>query len=281
MIRKSYTLKNHDNEDIHIDIQYREDARNAPTVIIVHGFKGFKDWGFFPDIARRLASSGYVTLTFNFSRNGIGLDPSQFTELDKFADNTYSHELNDLKCIIEAIKSGEIGSRIIDPERLGLIGHSRGGAIALLTAIEMSEDIQVLVTWSTVSNLFRFSDDQIREWEENGVLSIENKRTKQMMPINKIFWDDLNKNKTRFDLIKAAEKLEIPTLFIHGLEDTSVPAAESEELFENCQADVKRLELLEDTGHTFDIRHPIVTLTPAYETVCDLTEHWLDNYLNI
>ena len=48
MLRKSFALINNDNEYLRGDLRYREDARNVPTIIICHGFKGFKDWGFFP-----------------------------------------------------------------------------------------------------------------------------------------------------------------------------------------------------------------------------------------
>ena len=39
-----------------------------------HGFKGFKDWGFFPHLADRLARAGLVAVSFNFSGSGVGPD---------------------------------------------------------------------------------------------------------------------------------------------------------------------------------------------------------------
>ena len=94
MLRKSFTLTNDSNEYIRGDLRYREDSRNVPAVIICHGFNGFKDWGFFPLLGETLANSGYAAITFNFSRNGIGSDPEVFTEPEKFALNTYSHEFS-------------------------------------------------------------------------------------------------------------------------------------------------------------------------------------------
>ena len=279
MIRKSYTLQNKFNEDLLLDLRYDEGTREAPTIIIMHGFKGFKDWGFFPNLASRLTDSGYATICFNFTRNGIGNDLTNFTELDKFAENTYSHELADLETVLEAVKSGAIGKHIVDPERLGLMGHSRGGAIAIMAARDHHDDFKALVTWSSISNLYRYSNDQIKQWENNGFIEIENTRTNQKMRLNKVFWDDLNKNKKRFDLLKAVEDIEIPSLFVHGEEDTSVPPSESEELHDNCSAYSKRLELIEGANHTFGIKHPFDTETTEYETACTLTEHWFDNNL--
>ena len=40
-----------------------------PVVLFVHGFKGFKDWGAFPDACDELARAGFAVVTFNLSLN--------------------------------------------------------------------------------------------------------------------------------------------------------------------------------------------------------------------
>ena len=281
MIHKRYQVQNDAGENMAVDLRFSEGTRDAATIIVLHGFKGFKDWGFFPDLGSRLISSGYATVTFNFSRSGIGLNPDTFSELDKFAENTYSHERSDVKSIVRAIQEGNIGKNAIDPEQLGILGHSRGGAVAILSALDLEDQFKAIVTWASVSNLYRYSEEQIDQWKKQGYIEMENTRTKQMMRMNKTFWDDLSKNKKEFDLITRIEDLEIPSLFIHGRDDTSVPCAESEELYENCGAYQKRLELIEETGHTFGMRHPMEdTVTPEYELAVSLTEDWFDRYLS-
>lgn len=281
MIRKTIHIQNNSNEDINIDLRHREDAREAPAIIIVHGFKGFKNFAFFPDLSDRLAMAGYVTITPNFSRNGIGYDFNTFENLDKFAQNTVSHELNDLQTIIDQVKEQKIAKKTIDLDRLALLGHSKGGGISILKAAELGDDIKCMVTWGSVNSFFRFSNEQIKQWEKKGVIEIENGRTKQMMPINKTFWDDLNKNKKQFDILNAVKKIENPSLFIHGDSDETVSHNESETIHDNCSAYVKRLELVEGAGHTFGISHPFNFPTDEYQTACLLTENWFDNYLNI
>jgi len=281
MIRKTIHIQNNSNEDINIDLRHREDAKAAPAIIIVHGFKGFKNFAFFPDLSDRLATAGYVTITANFSRNGIGYDFNTFENLDKFAENTISHELNDLQLIINNIKEQNIAKKTIDLERLALLGHSKGGGLCILKAAELGDDIKCIVTWGCVNTFARFSDEQIKKWESGAVVEIENKRTKQMMPINKTFWEDFKKNKSKFEILKAAQKIENPALFIHGDSDETVPYSESEAIHENCRAYVKRLEIVEGASHTFGISHPFNIPTEEYQTACLLTENWFDNYLNI
>ena len=281
MVRKVYHIQNKHDEDIALDLRFEEGSRDVPTIIILHGFKGFKDWGFFPDLGRRLTYSGYATVCFNFSRNGIGSNPEIFSELDKFAENSYSHELEDVRAVVQAIEDGTIGKNIIDRERLGILGHSRGGAVALLSAREIEDRFLAVTTWASIANLYRYGDEQIAQWKKRGYIEIENSRTKQIMRINKSFWDDLQANKERFDLLNAVSEIEIPALFIHGAEDTSVPSSESEELFEQCGSFQKKLEIIDNTGHTFGIRHPFDIPTPEYELAVSLTENWFDRHLNV
>ena len=278
-MRKSFNLVNSSEEKIQGDIRYREGEKNAPVIVICHGFKGFKDWGFFPVLAERLADDGYVTITFNFSRNGIGADPNNFTELEQFAKNTYSHELSDLKTLIDAIASGDIGKNIIDPEKIGLLGHSRGGGVALLYA-SGDERIQCVATWSAIARVERYSDDVIKQWEKEGYIEMENKRTNQMMRLNKEFIDDIKKNSKKLNILKAAEKLEVPTMIVHGDSDESVPVAEANEIFEHLDGFGNELEIIEGGMHTFGIRHPVEGVTPEFEIVVDLTEVFFDKNLS-
>ncbi|RMH63695.1 MAG: alpha/beta fold hydrolase [Calditrichaeota bacterium] len=283
MLRKTQRIVNQAGEDIMADIRHREDAREVPVVILVHGFKGFKDWGFFPDLAERLAMDGYVTITFNFSRNGIGYDPRTFERLDLFSENTHSHELDDLQSVIDEVRAEKIARRYADPERIALLGHSRGGGTALLKAAELGDVISCVITWASVASFFRYSEAQIAQWEKEGVIEIENSRTGQMMPIKKSLWDDLNSNKDKLDILKACANLENPALFIHGSEDATVAPSCSEQLHEACSSYVKRLEVIEGAGHTFNVKHPMERDKPPreYITACDITENWFDNYLNI
>jgi dienelactone hydrolase len=278
MMRKSFTFFNKDKEIIRGDLYYRSGIRNAPAIIICHGFKGFKDWGFYPYLAERLAEDGYVAVTFNFSRNGIGADLQNFTELDMFARNTLSHEMADLKLMVNHIYENKIGNGYVDPERIGLMGHSRGGGIALLhTAID--NRIKALVTWAAISTAERYDAGQIKQWQDNGFIQIENRRTKQMMRLDREILDDLMQNSKKLDILAAVRKIENPTLVIHGDQDISVPVDEAKTIYENLACDIKALEIIEGAGHTLGINHPMNSVSVHFNTALDLTENWFDNYL--
>jgi dienelactone hydrolase len=279
MLLRCFTITNPSKEIIRLDVRHREDVRNAPVIIICHGFQGFKDWGFFPEVASRLADDGYIAMTFNFSRNGIGTDLNNITEWEKLSMNTYSHELKDLECVVDGVVKGDIGKGLINPDQMALLGYSRGGGIAILYA-NNDDRIKTLVTWSSISTIERFSQDEIKKWEKEGSITIENKRTKEKFIMKNDLLEDIKKNKAKLNIIKAAGNLDIPTLIIHGDEDEHVPVEEAHAIFNQLNTYSKDIEIIEGGTHTYGISHPMESISRQFDIVMDLTESWFDNHLN-
>ncbi|MFU8813033.1 MAG: alpha/beta hydrolase family protein [Balneolaceae bacterium] len=253
------------------------------VILFVHGFKGFKDWGAFPDACEELARNGFAVLAFNQSRNGVGENMFDFDELDLFADQTLSSDLDDIGLVIEALKNKEItNSRaVLDTDKMGIIGHSRGGHTAVAAAAEYPE-IHCLVTWSAVKNYNeRWSREMISDWESRGYTEIQNARTGQTMRINKRVYDDAVANAERLMASNRVKELHIPCLFIAGKNDEAVPFKESEELHRLCPSEEKELRIIDDTGHTFDVGHPFEEddFPTPFAEVLDFTETWFLEYL--
>ena len=75
-------------------------------VIFCHGYKGFKDWGAWNVVAGTFQKKGIHFCKFNFSLNGGTLDnPIDFPDLQSFAKNTYTQEVNDLDRVIDHMYS--------------------------------------------------------------------------------------------------------------------------------------------------------------------------------
>jgi uncharacterized protein len=104
-MNKNLTFTASDGEKICLTTYYYEDCFLGNSIIFVHGFKGFKDWGFIPYLADYFAKKGFFTITFNFSHNGVKGNSSEFTELEKFSKNTFSREVRELKEIISAFRN--------------------------------------------------------------------------------------------------------------------------------------------------------------------------------
>ncbi|MCB0288593.1 MAG: alpha/beta hydrolase, partial [Calditrichaeota bacterium] len=130
---QNYIYNTSENQKINITTFGTSNLEKGNCLIFVHGFKGFKDWGFVPHLAKHFSENGYFVITFNFSHNGVGKSLTEFDELDKFANNTLSREVNELIEIISAYKNGFFG-KISNQNKIGLVGHSRGGAVSILAA---------------------------------------------------------------------------------------------------------------------------------------------------
>ncbi|HUP64965.1 MAG TPA: alpha/beta fold hydrolase [Thermoanaerobaculia bacterium] len=249
------------------------DVPNAPrcVVLVVHGFKGFRDWGFFPWITERLTAAGYASIRFDLSRSGIGEKRGSLDRLDLFARNTYSIEVADVRRIIEWAASAPG----VEGLPLFLLGHSRGGGISILAAVS-APVVRGVVTWSSIATADRWSDEDKRRWREEGKLEIVNSRTGQSMPLTTDVLDDLETSGERLDIGAALRSIDLPTLFIHGLADESVPCAESKSLA--AAARNGSLVLIENGSHTLGATHPLGNPPPQLSAAMRATLAFLNAY---
>ena len=55
------------NRPFSLDITYRPDGLPKPIILHIHGFKGFKDWGYFNQLAEFTAKNGFVFIKYYLS----------------------------------------------------------------------------------------------------------------------------------------------------------------------------------------------------------------------
>ena len=269
MIHTRFTLESRLGEPIHGDLRIPDGPGPHPAVVVCHGFKGFKDWGFHPWLGTRLAEAGLAAVHFNFSRNGVREADGDIEDLDAFRRNTLSIERDDLDTVLDAVLSGKLGAPL-DPSRLGLAGHSRGGGVALLGAAERPE-VKALSTWASVSHFDRITDEAtLVEWRRAGVFEVLNSRTGQVLPMGVEFLEDVLGNLDRLHLLVAARRLRVPWLLLHGTADETVPFAEAEALARASERGA-RLVAIDGGGHTFGAVHPFAGPTPHLEAAAEAT----------
>ncbi len=274
-MKKDFVLISQRNEKIRITTYGSE---TAPCLIYVHGFKGFKDWGFVPYLGDYLANKGFFVVTFNFSHNGIGENPLEFTELEKFGKNTFSLEVEELNEVIDAYQFNFFGGN--SNKGIGLLGQSRGGAVALLTASE-KPDVNSVAVWASVSKLDRYSERQKEEWRKKGVFEVLNTRTNQVMPLDISLLDDIEQNKNgKLNLEKAVRNLNKPLLILHGEQDLAVKLVEGKEINSWADKDLTDFYPVEATGHTFDCKHPFEGRNSKFDFVLEKTEKFFTKHLN-
>jgi uncharacterized protein len=251
---------------------------DAPTVVYLHGFKGFKDWGFAPYVAGRFVECGMRFLAMNFSHNGIGDNPLEFTELEKFRDNTFSLELTEAEEIIGKYHAGALFGADAGSV-MGLLGHSRGGGIALLASGHPA--IQAVCTWASVATFARYPAHVIELWRQQGVLDVPNARTGQLMQLGFQIHEDLVAHMDgRLSITQAVNRLQKPLCIIHGDADEAVPAADARAIFEWADQAQVELHLIPEAGHTFGAKHPFEQAHAHLEAALAHTMHFFTRHLH-
>lgn len=240
-----------------------------PVIVFCHGFKGFKDWGFFPFFGEQFSRAGYPVLTFNFSLNGIGEDLLNFTELEKFKENTFSREREDLDRIIAAGREGKLPGEN-DFSKIVLIGHSRGGFASISRAVD-DGGVRGLVTLASICDVGKVRPEHEAKWRKDGVKYVLNGRTKQEMPLGVELLDDILSLQGAME--RSTKQLTIPHLIIHGDADSAVRSDSAEKLA--SWSPRSELHLLEGADHVFGARHPFQGSTPHLDRVVELIETFL------
>jgi pimeloyl-ACP methyl ester carboxylesterase len=239
-------------------------AGPAAAIVVCHGFKGFKDWGFFPSACERLATAvGCPVASVNLTGSGVGADLGRFGEPEAFATNTFSREVADLEAVLDGLATGRLGEAAVTPvSRIALLGHSRG-AVAVTVVGARRPEVRVICTWAGLADPGRYEALFTPTAEARGWAEIRNARTGEVLRLRRDVVDDYQAAGDRLDPLRALPGRGAPLLAVHGEEDEAVPISDSRALA--GAADDAELLLLPGTGHTFDARHPWVGSTPALE----------------
>src|SRR6185437_16661943 len=126
---------------------------------------------------------------------------------------TFSAELQDLRRVIDALDGANLG--VARPSGVGLLGHSRGGGIAVLQTAG-DPRVRALATWSAISTVERWPAPQRAAWRASGVSEVKNVRTGQVLPLYTDVLDDVERHAGALDIEAAARRIAVPWLIVHG-----------------------------------------------------------------
>jgi putative redox protein len=193
-------------------VLHTPDTTARGSILLAHCFTCSKDLHTMTRLARGLADAGYAVLRFDFT--GLG------TSEGDFAETSITNDVRDLIAAATTLIERGYGP-------CGLLGHSLGGAAALLAAerLRTVRSIVVLGAPATASHVRRLvaEHEQTIRTEGRATVTIAGRS----FPIGVAFLDDLDAH-DRLDHITGLDR---PLLVVHAVDDTTVAVTEGERIF--------------------------------------------------
>ena len=196
--------------DIHAMLYIPKGPGPHPLTIMLHGLPGGNKS---EDIAQALRRVGMAALIFSYRGSwGSG------------GNWSYRNCYEDARSLCQQMRDPALAARYrLDPERILLLGHSFGGALALLTARDL--DVRDLIVLSP--------SDPARQWQT--AAATEEGRLRRMRrleaicgPLNNAcaeqLWQETSENLHTFDIWLAIEQFSRQRVLIVGAQyDTTLP----------------------------------------------------------
>ena len=210
-----------------------------PLVVLCHGFLSYKDSSKYRQLAEVFARESIATVRFDF--RGCGESEGSLSE------SSISRRWRDLQRVIHL----SLDLEDFDG-RLGLLGSSLGGYLALLEVSQNSK-VQCTAVWSTPSHLLDLA-----------------KRLPEVSPVE--FSQECYEDLLTVELLPRLKNVQ-RVLIVHGQEDLQVPSIHASNLYEVLD-EPKALHLLKEADHRF-------SAPESRDEAIRVTMEWFRRFLSV
>jgi len=246
--RESWCIDGADGEVIRGDTHAPARREARAVLVLAHGFKGYKDYGFFPQLAARAADAGVVAHRFNFSHSGMTEKLDTFERPDLFERDTWSRQVHDLRQVIR-LRGEPAGLPVI------VFGHSRGGVTALLTAAGADAPaLAGLITAAAPDTACSLDEAQRAMLRKHGRLASPSSRTGQTLYVGADWLAEIEAEPAAFDPLRAMARVKCPMLVLHGDADETVHVSAAKRL---AEAGRTRATVIAGANHVFNAPNPL------------------------
>jgi len=222
----------------------------APCILISHGLESNKDSDKWLAVSSRFYDAGFASLRFSYRGCGEGKKKSD----GEFENTTLTGRTSDYRAAIDFLcQTG------INVTRLGVIGSSLGGMVALAAR---DDRIRAMVILATPFSLPPLSAPESRHSKDKGYIKLESGKRLKVD-----FFEDLSK----YSIGDEIKRIHCPLLIIHGASDDLVPVKQAYQLHRYAN-EPKRLEIIEGANHAFGKPEHL-------ERVINLSLEWFKRYL--
>lgn len=230
--------------------------KNPSIIIIIHGFKGTKEYyPFVNNSIKFLTDAGIAVLRIDCRGSG---------ESDlEFKDMTIKSESEDVLTAIDYVKTLDV-----DSKRIGLIGISLG-ATAILKVVAQKSEVKTLVFWGPawIFNGEKYFDtlQNRKTIKEEGVFYVKQKFTGKNLIAGKELFEEF----IVFDIRPSMKIVKKPVLILRGSKDEVVGIEKDKEAIRLLNAEYK---IIEKGDHNFTDKN-------SEKELIKLTVDWFDRIL--
>lgn len=233
-----------------------------PAVLMLHGFASHKDevGDMYKRLAAALAEQGIASLRLDFrgwGESAGGMENSTIQGMVEDAAVGYNY-LTTLD--------------FVDDSRIGVIGFSLGGRIAIVSAAQHPDWYQTMVLWSTGGNISPdfLGQENLDAARANGQVTID--LGWREVTLGAGFFESL----TRYDMESEYPKYAGSVFIVAGSEDPD-PAQYLQWYLDNAQGELRAAYLVEGGDHIYAVLTDDQTMA---ENVIETTADWFALALN-
>ena len=246
------------------------------AVLLAHGFKGYKDYGFIPVLAGRLAERlPIVAHRFNFSHSGMTDAIATFARPDLFERDTWNKQVFDLGALLDAVERGDAPATDAGLPVI-VMGHSRGGAACLISAGRRARDgvtpaPVAVITMSAPDHACNMSGDARAQMRREGFLVSPSARTGQALRIGRAWIEEQEADPGGHDMLGLCKQIDAPVLAIHGADDPTVDPACAGRIAAACPSG--ETFLIPGANHVYNTPNPADPAAPMTAQLASLVDH--------
>lgn len=242
-----------------IEIFRPEGVGKFPTVLILHGFTGYKEENNLVDIAHKLATIGIVTVRFTAS--GFGDSEGSITADYRFG--SYRTDADSVYAYIQKLD-------YVDPACIGVCGHSMGGKLSILFCADHPEVRAVCAISAPVHLLSTSFGEKLDEWKRLGYYEKVSGRDGEPIRVPYAYIDEAED--LRHNVLQAAIRVKKTcALVIAGANDQTVAWESTKEIFDSLQGQ-KAWLLIDGMDHWYKknpallqiVHEPIIVFFEKY-----------------
>ncbi len=252
------------------------------VLVVIHGFKGYKEYGMFPWLAAKFAAAGHVVHRVNLSHSGMDHGHGDFDDR-VFVQDTWSRGVEDVVALLTGIDRGRLAGQ---GRGAVLLGHSRGGAVSLLAAGRHGRDeafapVTGILSLSSPASLNRMSDSEQAALLEAGQAETPSSRTGQTLHVGAGWLQEQLDDPIGHDLLRQVGEITCPIGVIHGSEDPTVAPSDAVTLAQANPGKV-RVHVVPGGDHVFNTPNPFPPdgdPSPQLAEVLSVSSEWLDQWV--